>query len=62
MGMSPIDNAIINHESKTDVDPNHTAVSLYFVPVKSKQIPTQKRLPKSNQFSLEVKYLQSPSL
>ena len=62
MGMSPIDNAIINHESKIDVDPNHTAVSLYSVPVKNKQIPAQKRLPKSNQFSLEVKYRLGPSL
>ena len=59
--MSPIANARISHENRTDVDPNHIAVSLYFVQVKIKQIPAQKRLPKSNQFAAEVKYLY-PSL
>ena len=61
IGMSPIFNAIISHESKTEVDPNPIAVSLYSVQVRIKQIPAQKRLPKSNQFAAEVKYLY-PSL
>jgi hypothetical protein len=50
IGMFPTANAILIHENRTDVDPNHIAVSLYFVQVKIKQSPAQKRLPKSNQF------------
>ena len=50
IGMFPTANAMIIHENRTDVDPNHIAVSLYFVQVKIKQSPAQKRLPKSNQF------------
>ena len=52
IGMFPTANAIIIHENRTDVDPNHIAVSLYcVVQVKIKQSPAQKRLLKSNQFA-----------
>ena len=61
IGMFPTANAMIIHENRTDVDPNHIAVSLYLVQVKIKQSPAQKRLLKSNQFSAKVKYLY-PSL
>ena len=59
--MSPMAFALIIHESRTDVDPNHKAVSLESVKVKIKQIPAQKRLPMSNKFVPDVKYLY-PSL
>ena len=50
IGMFPTANAILIHENRTDVDPNHIAVSFFSVQVKIKQSPAQKRLPKSNQF------------
>ena len=59
--MSPMAFALIIHESRTDVDPHHKAVSLYFVKVQIKQIPAKERLRKSNQFVPDVKYLY-PSL
>ena len=59
--MSPTAFALIIHESRTDVDPHHKAESLYFVKVKIKQSPAKKRLPKSNQFVADIKYLY-PSL
>ena len=55
--MSPMAFALIIHESRTDVDPNHKAVSLYLVKVQTKQIPAQNRLPMSNKFVTDVKYL-----
>ena len=59
--MSPTAFALIIHESRTDVDPNHIAESLCFVKVQIKQIPAQKRLPMSNKFVADIKYLY-PSL
>ena len=59
--MSPTAFALIIYESRTDVDPNHIAESLYFVKVQIKQIPAQKRLPMSNKFVADIKYLY-PSL
>ena len=60
--MSPMAFALIIHESRTDVDPHHKAESLeFFDKVKIKQSPAKKRLPKSNQFVADIKYLY-PSL
>ena len=61
VGMSPMAFALIIHESRTDVDPNHKAESLYCVKVQIKQIPAQNRLPMSNKFIAVRKYLY-PSL
>ena len=55
--MSPIALALIIHESRTDVDPNHKAVSLNLVKEQIKQIPAQNRLPMSNKFVTDIKYL-----
>ena len=51
IGIFPTANAMMIHENRTDVDPNHIAVSFFSVQVKIKQSPAQKRLPKSNQFA-----------
>ena len=59
--MSPMPFALIIHENRTDVDPNHKAESLYCVKVQIKQIPAQKRLTMSNKFVADIKYLY-PSL
>ena len=60
--MSPTAFALIIHESRTDVDPNHIAESLDFgVKVQIKQIPAQKRLPMSSKLVADIKYLY-PSL
>ena len=59
--MSPMAFAQIIHESRTDVDPHHIAVYLSSVKVQIKQIPAKKRLPMSNKFVPDIKYLY-PSL